>query len=125
MARRLYLQPSRSRNLTEAVKTEIQLNTSTKIILKTEGAADAAIGAANLGAGDLEAGHFTDMGQFHGYARTIVHGQTRPAFYFKALPAQPYVPRVVPRSTSGDRRTTGPGKFCLHRLTDAPPPGSP
>lgn len=83
--------------LPEAVKTEIQLNTSTKIILKTEGAADAAIGAANLGAGDLEAGHFTDMGQFHGYARTIVHGQTRPAFYFKALPAQLYVPLVVPR----------------------------
>jgi energy-coupling factor transporter ATP-binding protein EcfA2 len=83
--------------LPEAVKREIQLNTSTKIILKTEGAEDAAIGAANLGAGELEAGHFTDMGQFHGYARTIVHGQTRPAFYFKALPAQAYLPLVLPR----------------------------
>lgn len=83
--------------LPQAVKTEIQINTSTKIILKTEGVEDAAIGAASLGSPDLEAGHFTDMGQYHGYARTILHGQTRPAFYFQALPPQPYIPLVQPR----------------------------
>ena len=78
--------------LPQAVQVEVKNNTSSKIILRTAGEEDAAIGVANLGSAALRPSHLMNVEPFHGYARTTVGGAVQPPFYLRTLPAVRFQP---------------------------------
>lgn len=67
-----------------------QALTNLKIVLKLEGEAEAKMALPNLANPQLKPIDLMTVEKFHGYARTKVHGESQPTYYFKTLPPLDY-----------------------------------
>jgi hypothetical protein len=68
------------------VMKEVRGNTNLKIVLLTSGADDAREATRNLGTDQLADKDILGIERFHAYARTMVHKQPQPTFYYANLP---------------------------------------
>lgn len=64
--------------------------TNLKIVLKLEGEGDAKTALPNLASEILKPRDLLKVEKYHGYARTKVHGESQPTFYFQTLPPLDY-----------------------------------